>query len=467
MKPIVPTRAEGSWRLRLRIVLAVLVVAGGVSVAGDVFTYGKTGAIASPIDFTAFYCGGATLGAGADPYLVEPMRACQHAAYASSGVGMARNLVVPAPLPPYALGFFSLLAHLPFRVASALWALSIVALGGAIAWMTGRFVGSRSNWIALGTFGAVVAPSFGIGQLAPLAIAGACFAALALRERRYVAAVGGFAVAALEPHLIAPAVAAALVWQARARGPVAALIVGLGALTLACGGLARNVEYATRVLPLHAREGLQFTAQYSLTAVLSALGASDRVALTSGVISYAFTFLTGVVVGGLAARRYRDDALLVFVPCSFGVIGGSFIHAHQLAIALPLALYFALRSSGAARVALAAAAVALALPWDNFSEGVLQGLLPAWQPEWKPVVAIARAGDPHAFAEVPWQIWKRALSTRDHRTILEQFVWKMPSWIALLVTAAAALQAAFGSESADQVSSRASRSTARVSTTRS
>jgi hypothetical protein len=423
---------------------------GAVFVAGDLFRYGKSGAISSPIDFGAFYCGGATLGAGADPYLSEPLRACQHAAYATSGVGMTRNLVVPAPLPPYALGFFALVAHLPFRLASALWAISIIVLGAAIAWMTGTFVGSRSNWIALGTFGAVVAPSFGLGQLAPLAIAGATFAALALRERRYDLAAFGLGVAAIEPHLIAPAVAATFLWKRRARLPLAIVLAALTSLTLVCGGLARNVEYLTRVLPLHAREGLQLTAQYSLTAVLSTLGASDRVALTSGVLSYALALLVGVMVGGIVARRYDDTALLVFVPCSFGVIGGSFIHAHQLAIALPLALYFAFRSHGVARTLLFGAAVALALPWDNFSEGVLQALLPAWQPAWDPTAALARAGDPHLFAEVPWQIWKQALATRDHRTILEQFLWKVPSWTALLVTAAAVLRAATTRSSAVQ-----------------
>ena len=78
------------------------------------------------IDFRAFYCAGAALDAGADPYRAEPLRSCEVAAWEAFPAGYP-EVAVPAPLPGYALTPFALLARLPYGVAAALWECALVA----------------------------------------------------------------------------------------------------------------------------------------------------------------------------------------------------------------------------------------------------------------------------------------------------------------------------------------------------
>src|SRR5271163_3337629 len=83
---------------------------------GQLAVYGKDGPVTDPIDFRGPYCAGTALDAGLDPYRIGPIQDCQRAALAVSGLRTSELHVLYAPLPPYALAPFALLAKLPFRL---------------------------------------------------------------------------------------------------------------------------------------------------------------------------------------------------------------------------------------------------------------------------------------------------------------------------------------------------------------
>ncbi|MGH7757112.1 MAG: hypothetical protein ACREM8_12635, partial [Vulcanimicrobiaceae bacterium] len=83
--------------------------------------------VTNPPDFRAYYCGAVVAAAGGDPYRAEPLGACESAAAGAFGYVLFPHLVMPAPLPGYALAFFAPFAALPFPTASAIWFGILVA----------------------------------------------------------------------------------------------------------------------------------------------------------------------------------------------------------------------------------------------------------------------------------------------------------------------------------------------------
>src|SRR5579871_3197090 len=70
-------------------------------------------------DFRAFYCAGAAIDAGADPYRMQPLLGCEAATAAAAGTPEVKyGVAVPAPLPPHALLPFAALSRLPFVIAA-------------------------------------------------------------------------------------------------------------------------------------------------------------------------------------------------------------------------------------------------------------------------------------------------------------------------------------------------------------
>src|ERR1700686_3270147 len=95
-------------------------VAAAVAVAALFYFRPETRPSALMRDFNAFYCAGAALGQGADPYRAEPLGSCERGprpAWLNRGIP---NLAAPAPLPPYALAPFTTLARLPYEWAAAI-----------------------------------------------------------------------------------------------------------------------------------------------------------------------------------------------------------------------------------------------------------------------------------------------------------------------------------------------------------
>ena len=94
-------------------------------------------------DFVAFYCAGKIATSGADPYRVEPLRACEHA-LDSLGAAASASDVTPAPLPGYSLALFGLLARLPYSIALGVWYLVLLASLCVAAWTLTRI--TRLPW---------------------------------------------------------------------------------------------------------------------------------------------------------------------------------------------------------------------------------------------------------------------------------------------------------------------------------
>ncbi len=132
--------------------------------------------------------------------------------------------------------------------------------------------------------------------------------------------------------------------------------------SLAAGGLARNLAYVTVVLPAHALSEVSRDNQYSLSTVVAALGVSDAHAVLVGAVSYVVALCVGIYVGVRLARDYHDPAFALLVPPAFGLLGGSFVHTGEIAVAAPACLLLFARAHRH-RTLLLFTLVLLAVPW--------------------------------------------------------------------------------------------------------
>lgn len=415
-------------------------------------------------DFDAFYCAGASVDAGADPYRAEPIGACERR---DKGEILHGNLpvTVPAPLPPYDLAVFARIARLSYTNAVILWtaliALSLVVTIEALATVTGL---SRTLlWLVLAPIDGVSATY--LGEIAPIAVAGLALAMLAVRDGRPVLAALAGTLSLCEPHVGVAPIAALFLCMPKARPTIVASAVALSALCVATVGLGTTIEYFRDVLPAHALSEIPSPRQLSLTALLHTAGVSDALALTLGSLSY----LTMLFVGLAAARRIalRDpvDPMFVAAPAAFVLLGGPFIHVVQMPAAFPAALLAFARSTGRMRDVLGAALVAIAIPWLSFLGfgtifvplvGIVAGFLTSSIFGTKPRAAIAVGAcaalaafslefglafgdvfpghvalppiDPHDLAEVSWAHNIRAIAHLD-RSLFDAA--RAPTWLAI------------------------------------
>ncbi|HMD01685.1 MAG TPA: glycosyltransferase family 87 protein [Candidatus Baltobacteraceae bacterium] len=393
--------------------------------------------VTNPIDFLAFYCVG-RVGTSADPYLAEPLRSCEAAALATSNLHIVPNLVVPGPLPPYAIAALTPLAQLPFRAASMLWLLVMLASAALTAVLLRRLTGLSPLLLLLPILLADAFASLVIGQFVPLVVCILCAAALALRSGRAALASVLAAGTLFEPHVGLPLCLALFLWQPATRRTLALCAAFLVLLSLAYGGVAENLEYVARVVPAQARaEGLSFNGQYSLSALLAQFGVAENLALELGALSYLLTAGLGVALAGRLARALGDVSLVAFTPPAFALIGGAYVHIHQMAFALPLAFtLFAKRTPW--RPLLAVALFCLAIPWQSLAEMPLFNSLLPPHPHVDVQATLRPLNDGSRLAEDEWGAWQR-LAVRDRRTPAQRLATKLPTWLGLLVLAGAAL----------------------------
>jgi len=406
---------------------------------GRLAVHGVDGPVTNPVDFRPFYCGGRILAEGRDPYLVEPMRSCQREVLAAAGLRLNEAHVLPAPLPPYALAPFALLARLPFATASVVWlALCIFSLGIAIV-VTRALCGLSPTVVALALFFSAGFASLVLGQLVPVALAGLLLAALCARRGDGAGAAAAASVGALEPHLALPVWLGLFLFVPRARLPLAVAGSLLAGLSLTFGAV-RNVEFLTSVLPGHARsEAYNFPAQYSLTALLVAAHVSLRAALLLGSLSYVAMLGLGLALGTHLAKRFDDPAFFIVTPLATVLIGGPFLHVHQMAAAVPLGLMLLgrLQRPSLAFAAVVAAVCALAVPWESVAE------MP-FVADHLPPKTVSRAPElpralPGELLEIPYTAFIDAFAQRaDSRTPAEELACKLPTWFALLALVAVA-----------------------------
>jgi hypothetical protein len=228
------------------------------------------------------------------------------------------------------------------------------------------------------------------------------------------------------------------VWVPRTRATLALGAGVLAVLSVAFLGLATNVEYATHVLPVQAAtEGLEFSRQYGLSAVLLALGVPAHVALALGTASYVATASFGIVIARRSARVAGAPALFAYLPAAFVLFGGAYVHIAQMAAAIPLALVLWSRGGRLGRYG-AFATVCLAIPWQTLAVSPeIAALFPA-RGYIDPTPLLARAAGGGRLAQDAWAAWIATTVDRDHRTVLEIVLCKLPTWAGLLVLVAAA-----------------------------
>jgi hypothetical protein len=392
--------------------------------------------LAGQIDFVAFECAAKVEAAGADPYLAEPLRSCERAAVASSGREAVPNLVVPAPLPPYALEAFGLFAPLGFRDAGALWpALALVAVGATVV-LVRSLTGLPVILVAAAFLSADAVASLPIGQLVPLVLCALCGAALALQRGRPQLAALLTAPLLFEPHVGLPAMLALFVWEPRARPMLLAVTGAAGLLSLAAG-FERNAEYVRVVLPAQAlAEGLDFSGQYGLSALLAALGVAPAAALAWGTASYAAMAGASIALAGRVARKLDEPAGLLLLPPACVIFGGTYVHVHQIAFALPFLCLLLARRPGTRALTLAAL-VLLAVPWQTVAEIPRAGHARSGAGLGRVQAELRRVASGSLPAESAWGVWVRS-DVRDSRTTWERFECKVPTWLGLAFLVAAA-----------------------------
>ena len=354
-----PRITKGQASLLLPIV-AVVVVATAIELPRYIATQHGVWLI----DFKAFYCAASAVAHGSDPYLTEPLYACESTRAANGVLFQAGdNIAIPSPLPPYAIAAFIPFSMLPFETAAYVWLALLLAAFSIAVFALQRITGmGYATLIAATALSNGVFP-FTLGQISPIAVASVSLCALFLQQRRYAAAAIASAVGMIEPHIGLPVCISLCVWSPRSR--LALLISGsiLVILSLVSVGLSTNVEYFSQVLPAHIFSELAYHLQYSLSAILYQMGTAPSTAIRLGELSYLLMTVLGVATAGVLAKRSKDDAFVAAIPAAFVMLGGTFLHSCQISAAVPAALVLLagrIKRSGA----LAVAALLLAIPWE-------------------------------------------------------------------------------------------------------
>jgi hypothetical protein len=445
-------------RLAIHIALLLVLFATVAAYTNPLFRPQRLSA-----DFNTFYCAGMAIDRGADPYRAEPLGACERRKMAPPLPHVALGVVMPAPLPPYALAPFVLLARLPYWWAIALWSVAIALATWTTLFATRRLTGlplpALISAFALGTLVAL-----DLGQVAPFATAGVALSAHFASKKKDGLAALAAACGMIEPHVALPACLALFVWLPRTRVALASAGLVCLALSFALVGPSVSLEYLRDVLPGHALSEVANHQQLSLTYLLHRFGVGPALSVRVGELWYASMLALGLAVAGRFARCKPE--LIPSLPVALAVFGGAFIHSVQMPTALPAALILLTDApTEASRKLVAVAVILLALPFIQFStlgpcSIVFYGavavilvstflrapLLPSlacsvvatavpfgfWmtlqfpQPSFGPLVS---AYDPHAIAELNWARYTNLISTT---TPLELDLVKLPTWFALV-----------------------------------
>ena len=352
---------------RRRLVAGVLLVLLAVAALRDLARLDGALPWRTMVDFPDFYCAGRALDRGANPYTYEPLHSCERRVNVGNAFRAAlfadnATLAVPAPLPPYDLLPFKEIARMPVGEARLLDAIAIaasvlvcaafLAALGVSFWLAAAALAFPAGYIELNT-----------GQIVPFALLLLVLCGWAL-ARRHDPLAGVLAVCTwVEPIAGLPVTLAVLFFVPRARWAAGVTAAAVALLALSVGGEDLLRQYVTRVVPAQAASELHFPFQYSLSYALAHFGMASGAARSIGEISYLLLLFAGLMLASRAARRQRRRELLVFVPALCCVLGGAYLHAEELALAVPALLVFSVQARGTARIACAAALCGLAVPW--------------------------------------------------------------------------------------------------------
>jgi hypothetical protein len=137
----------------------------------------------------------------------------------------------------------------------------------------------------------------------------------------------------MSPSLGIPAYAVLMLYERSARIPllIGGLLVAL--IDVLIMPWSATLYYAHTILPAHTLAELHQDQQYSLSHLLSVFNVAPNIAASAGAIDYILMIAIGLVVAYRLAKnpRQRDLALLI-VPTA-AMLGGSFVHIQELAVA--------------------------------------------------------------------------------------------------------------------------------------
>lgn len=313
------------------------------------------------VDFRAYYCAASAVGHHANPYFAASVHACESRPI-SPYYRAPANVTVPVPYPPYVLMALYPLTLLPFGVAAILWwtilVLCLLVAAYALARVTRQpfLVAWAVLVLSLGL------TSFSSGNMVTVCVAALLVASLCAQLGDLPATALAITAAMVEPQLALPAAVAAFVRFPSLRIVLVLLAALLAVGSLVASGLTRNLLYLTSVLPAHALSEVSRDNQYSLATILSALGVPDTQAVIVGTASYIVVSIIGIVVALRLARDYLDPAFALLLPPAFALLGGSFVHTGEIAVAAPACLLLFSRTEGRRRMLLAVL-VLLSVPW--------------------------------------------------------------------------------------------------------
>lgn len=346
-------RRQAPIRSALTALQSLLVAA--TIVVTLVFTLGHFG---EPfVDFHAFYCAGAALDAGADPYREHPLHECE-AALSIATI----HATVPAPFPGFVLALFGLLARLPFASALLCWELAaILALAFTVV-LAARLTKASltASAITLGFPGVMLALT--VGQLTTFVVL-AVIASAALLQSRRPRAAGVVALAALlDPHVGLALIVALFVGSRQSRGILLVGVGILGAVGFTVSGATNEWEYLRSVLPAHALANLADATNFGVSTLLFEANLPAALALAVGSLWY----LAAVVIGVVVALRLQGGlgpCALALIPPALAVFGGTYIHTQQLAVAIPAFMLLAATADRRLQAASCCAVFVAAMPW--------------------------------------------------------------------------------------------------------
>jgi hypothetical protein len=358
-KPLPWTNTAANERVRSRALLGWF--AAALFVLWQLHVSSKVGAFFG--DFRAFYCAGAALAHGADPYAAGSLYACERAPMPFGLYHALTGVAVPAPLPGYALLAFVPFGVLPYLAACLLWFGVLLATSVACVKALGILIDKPAEfslWPLVVGLAVIVIP---FGELGSVVMAAVLWMAVALRRAAWTWAAVAGAFSMILPHVGLPAMLGVFLFVPVMRLRVVAVAIVLAVLDVLAGGPHTALAYLVTVLPAHAGSEIGSTAQYGLTWILHGLGVSDRTAILGGDVSYGLMCVLGLLAAWNALSRTQDRAYCAILAPAFAVFGGTFIHYTQIMIAIPAALLLWSNARGGTRTIFAVAALLLAFPW--------------------------------------------------------------------------------------------------------
>ena len=317
--------------------------------------------------FKAFYCAGVAVNERRDPYLVEPLRTCEKQVAQNN-----RIFVESAPLPGYALGFFSLLSRFPAREAAYLLVLLLVAASALCAWCVARISGAQPVFVLL-ALAPLTMLNVLYGETPPLALLPICAAAYLLYRGKPVAAGVAVVFAMFQPNVGLPAVIAVFLFVPRARAAVALCAAALAAVSLGAIGVRENIEYFSAVLPVQAYSELVASDQYSASRLFYEAGVPARLSLLLADAFFIIVAASSIAIARSAYVRTRRVELLALVPSAISLIGVVYLHDLQMIFAVPAA--FVVTRISSARTFKIVAATSLAMLIAVWTEAARRALL--------------------------------------------------------------------------------------------